>query len=218
MNHEVQIKAVINFAQSKLGDDVTGHGMDHLRRVAQLATHLAKEEGIDPFLPVTISYLHDIIDDKLIDDVEKAKADVKTFLQDQAYQPAEQAEIMATITQMSFASTLGGQHPQLSLAGQIAQDADWLDALGATGIIRAVYYGGKHHQIIYDPKIAPRTQITKAEYRNLDHETIINHFYEKLFKLATMLNTPSAKKIAQQREAFMHQFIDRFLAEWEGKA
>lgn len=218
MNHETQINAVIGFAQSKLGSDVAGHGMDHLHRVAQLATHLAKEEGIDPFLPITISYLHDTIDDKLIDDVDQAIAEVKTFLQTQNYQPAEQDEIMTTITQMSFASTLGNQRLKLSLAGQIVQDADWLDALGAIGISRAIYYGGKHHQVIYDPKIAPRMKMDKSEYRNLDHETIINHFYEKLFKLPAMLNTTSAKKIANEREAFMHQFIDRFLAEWDGKA
>ena len=57
---------------------------------------------------------------------------------------------------MSFASTLDGNRPALPLAGQIVQDADWLDAIGAIGITRAIYYGGKHHQVIYDPAMPPR--------------------------------------------------------------
>ena len=192
--------------------------MDHLHRVAQLATHLAKEEGIDPFLPITISYLHDTIDDKLIDDVDQAIAEVKTFLQTQNYQPAEQDEIMTTITQMSFASTLGNQRLKLSLAGQIVQDADWLDAIGAIGITRAIYYGGAHGEKIYDPAVLPRTQLDKASYRNLADETIINHFYEKLFKLADMLNTPQARALAASRQQVMKDFVATFKAEWDAEA
>lgn len=52
----------------------------------------------------------------------------------------------------------------------------------------------------------PRENLTKDEYRNLDHETIINHFHEKLLKLAGMLNTPVAKEIAAHRQQVMIDF------------
>lgn len=218
MNQIEQIAAAQAYAKGLLGHDQSGHGLDHLRRVARLAQRLAKEEGVDPFIPVVASYLHDTIDEKLFADAQTAQARTREWLSDHDFTTEQVTEIMAIITQMSFAKTLGGQRPTLSIEGQIVQDADWLDAIGAIGIARAIYYGGKHHQVIYDPAIKPREKMDHDEYRNLDHETIINHFYEKLFKIAPMLNTPSAQRIAQQRQAMMQSFVDQFLAEWDGEA
>ena len=49
------------------------------------------------------------------------------------------------------------------------------------------------------------------------HEsTTVNHFYEKLFLLTDLMNTQTAKEIAAERQAFMQDYIDRFLKEWEG--
>ena len=56
--------------------------------------------------------------------------------------------------------------------------------------------------------------MTREEYRNLDDETIINHFYEKLLKLKDMLNTQTAKNIAEHRQQVMLDFLDEFKNEW----
>ena len=114
---------------------------------------------------------------------------------------------------MSFAHSLENR-PTLSLEGQIVQDADWLDAIGAIGIARAIYYGAKHHEKLYDPAILPRENLTKEQYRNLADETIINHFYEKLFKIKDLLNTAAAKEIATQRQALMRSFVTAVKEEW----
>lgn len=60
--------------------------------------------------------------------------------------------------------------------------------------------------------------MTREEYRNLDDETIINHFYEKLLKLKDMLNTPTAKKIAEHRQQVMLDFLTEFKNEWNSLA
>ena len=46
--------------------------------------------------------------------------------------------------------------------------------------------------------------------------TTINHFYEKLFLLKDLMNTDTAKKIAEQRESYMKTYLSEFLDEWEG--
>lgn len=209
-----QLTTIKNYALTQLKDDKTGHSGDHLQRVASMVQKIATHyEQADLFLALSAAYLHDVIDDKLFEPTAK-KAQLEAFLTEIALPYTQVNAILEIITSISFAHSL--EHaPQLSLEAQIVQDADWLDAIGAIGITRAIYFGGAHQEKIYDPTIPVRTQLTKESYRNLTEETIMNHFHEKLFLLKDKLNTPYAKKIAQQRHQFMETFYAQFMAEWQ---
>ena len=183
MKQEEQIVAVKQYTIEKLGQDKTGHGMDHINRVVKMARRLAIGEGIDPFLPVVAAYLHDTIDEKLVASISAAKQELNDYLVAHDFTTKEITTIMDVISNISFAHTLDGEEIQLSPIGKIVRDADWLDAIGALGITRAIYYGGAHHEKIYDPAVQPRQNMSREEYRNLADETIINHFYEKILKI-----------------------------------
>lgn len=213
-NH--QLDAIKEYTEAALGDDQTGHAMDHVMRVINLATRLADAENIDATIPVIAAYLHDTIDPKLVDDQTAAENKLKDFLHTTGLADDDITEIMDIISHMSFAKTLNGERPQLSLAGQIVQDADWLDAIGAIGIVRTIYYGARHQEKIYDSSIPPRENLDEDSYHNLADETIINHFYEKLLKIKDMLNTDAAKEIAADRQIVMLNFLDDFKDEWDG--
>ena len=193
---ETQLTAIQTYALQKLAHDHSGHGRDHLQRVNRLARRLAKAEGANLNLTLAAAWLHDVIDDKLMADPAKA----------------HQTAIFAIIDHMSFSKSFNGPQ-KLSLEGQVVQDADRLDAIGAIGIARALYYSGHVGEKIYDPAIAPREHMTREQYRH-QPGTAINHFYEKLFKLAALMNTDTAKALAAHRTAVMHEFVDQFKAEW----
>lgn len=97
----------------------------------------------------------------------------------------------------------------------VVQDADRLDGLGAIGIARTFNYGGHKGRALYDPSIPPNLQMSKDEYKKSTAPTL-NHFYEKLFLLKDLMNTQTGRRMAQGRHDFMEQFVDQFLAEWEG--
>lgn len=160
-------------------------------------------------------FLHDVIDGKLTNHPAAKLKQCQTLLADAGVLPVIIDEITTNITHLGFAKNIEHRY-SLPLSGQIAQDADWLDAIGAMGVARAFYYGGKFGEVMYDKKIAPRTNLTHAQYRNLDNETILNHFDEKLFKLASMLNTTAARQIAKKRVNFMKEFVTQFKAEYDG--
>src|SRR5690606_23179085 len=88
-----------------------------------------------------------------------------------------------------------------SLEAQIVQDADRLDAIGAIGLARCFAYGGNKQREIYNPENP--------------EETSIQHFYDKLLKLKDLMNTDSARKIAEERHQFLEEFLERFYDEWE---
>ncbi len=217
MTHKEQLAAIKAFSFKKMSGDATGHNFDHIQRVIKTAQRILKDEPADATITLAAAYLHDVADDKLVSDPATLEQEIRDFLQNIDFTEEQINEILYITHNLSFSKSLSANPPKLSLAGQIVQDADRLDAIGAIGITRAIYYGGANSETIYDPNIQPRKSMNKAEYRNLDNETIINHFYEKLLKLTAMMNTPTAKKIAEQRHQYMLDFLDEFKAEWDAK-
>lgn len=208
-----KIEAIRNYAKEKLGDDRSGHDFYHVERVAKIAAKLAEQEGVpDTLIIETASYLHDVIDDKIVADVDTEKESLKKFLKELDFSADNIQEIFEIIENISFSQEIEKGKANLTIAGKIVQDADRIDALGAIGILRTAYYGGHTQSPLYDPNIQPQEFKSKQDYRK--KSTVINHFYEKLFKLPTTMNTQAGKMEAQRRKAFMENFLETFYAEW----
>lgn len=166
------------------------------------------------FICQAVALLHDIADEKLNFSPEQGWQKLNTFLAQQQLPKALEKEIVDIISPLSYK---GGKEPAMkTLEGQIVQDADRLDALGAIGIARTMAYSGSVGRLIHDLNQSPRMSMTAEEYRN--HQgTAINQFYEKLLQLKDLKKTDSVKEMAQERHQYMEEFLDRFYKEWEGK-
>lgn len=211
MNNQ-KITAIKQFSQLKMGKDQTGHGMDHINRVVRLANKIAETETCDFFIVTAAAYLHDTVDDKLVSDSDQAFQQLEEFLQEIKVSNDEIQQITHIIKNLSFSQELDGTAENLTIEGQIVQDADRLDAMGAIGIMRSIYYGARKGNPLYNPAIKPRILYSKAEYR--EESTIINHFYEKILLLNDSLNTDYAKAIGQKRQTFLETFLTEFFDEW----
>ncbi|RVU70377.1 MULTISPECIES: HD domain-containing protein [Lactobacillus] len=215
----MELSQVITFVQEQLADEQTGHDYYHGARVAHLAArmYLADHEAAHADSRVVAiimagGYLHDTIDEKVCADPKQVIAKIKQLLPAVGFTNLEVEDILFTITHMSFSKNIE-HHYHLPLTGQYVQDADRIESLGAIGIARAFTYGGKHGNLIYDPKIKPEKLVSHDQYREHE-ETTINHFYEKLFLLADLMNTPAGKKEAERRTKYMREFVEEFMQEW----
>ncbi len=201
--------------KDRLKNDSTGHDWGHIERVRSLVLHIGKTEGANLLICELAVLLHDLIDDKIVDDEEKALREVTQVLHEESLLQEDSDHIIEIITTMSFSS--GSKEGMRTLEGKVVQDADRLDAIGAIGIARTFMYGGSKGEAMHQPNLAPRTEpMTKEEYRH-GESSIINHFYEKLFKLKNLMNTKTGRKLAEERHRFMEGYITQFLAEWEGR-
>ena len=200
------------FSKSKMQFDPTGHDYLHAERVAKTALKLYQADYPNQkngeYIVLVASYLHDTIDEKVADDVKKRQAEVQDLLNHEDIDKKTKEDILYIINHLSYSKNLK-KHYTLSTEGQYVQDADRLDAIGAIGIARAFAYGGHKNREIYNPDIPVVTLENHDQYRNHKSSTI-NHFYEKLLKLANLMNTPAAKKEAQRRTKFMQEFLDEF--------
>ncbi|KPB06585.1 HD domain-containing protein [Bacillus sp. CHD6a] len=205
------IHKVEEYVESLFNKDSTGHDWFHIQRVRRLALHIGKEENANLLMVEIIALLHDVLDDKMTENKDKAKHEIVELLSELPLTKIHIDEILYTIENIGFK---GGNGIVLdTLEGKVVQDADRLDALGAIGAARTFMYSGAKGRAMYDPQIEARTSMTYEQYRG-EKSTAINHFYEKLFLLKDTLQTEEAKKIALERHEFMKKFVDQFMKEW----
>jgi uncharacterized protein len=204
------------FVKKQMGDDSTGHDWFHVDRVRNIAIQIAENERVgDRFIIEMAALLHDIPDEKLNISAQEGQNKLRNFLERIQLSADHSLKIMEVINSISYR---GGEKKSLpSWEAKIVQDADRLDALGAIGIARTFAFGGKKGQPIYHPEYTIREQMTIEEYRN-GKSSSIHHFYEKLLLLKDLLNTDTAKRMADDRHRFMEEFLQQFYQEWNGQA
>lgn len=206
------IDNTVQFVRETLKNAEGGHDWWHIHRVWTNAKLIAQTEKADPLIVELAALLHDIADSKFHNgDEEIGPRTAGNYLLSQNVDAAIVEHVQQIIRHMSFKSSFDKQtfhSPELA----IVQDADRLDAIGAIGIARAFNYGGFKGREIYNPEIEPNLNMSKDEYKNSPAPSI-NHFYEKLLLLKDKMNTPTGRKLAEQRHLFMEAYLRQFYLE-----
>ncbi len=214
MDQEQLLRDAEAFARAELSADSSGHDWWHIDRVTRLVRRIASEEGADVFACTLAALLHDIADYKIAGDEAAGQRRVREWLAGHGASADTIARVMEIITTLSFGG--GNRAPMRTLEGRVVQDADRLDALGAIGIARAFAFGGSRGRAMYTPDESPRAYASQAEYHASTASTIA-HFHEKLLLLKDRMNTPFARKLAEERHRYMEAFLREFAREWDGE-
>lgn len=199
-----------DFIRGLFEGDSGGHDYWHSVRVHDLARRICEAEGGDMDVVRLAALLHDADDRKLFG---PGSGNAERFMAAEGVPEDVRSQVHAIISKLSFKGA-DTEVPD-SLEGRIVQDADRLDAIGAIGIARAFAYGGSRGRPMHVPGEAHREGMTEAEYY-ANNGTTINHFHEKLLLLRDMMNTATARSMAEGRHRFMESFLEEFMSEWEG--
>ena len=217
MNTDPLITTTEIFVRQHLEGEGSGHDWWHVERVRATARALQGAEGGDQMVIDLALLLHDVGDRKVIKQDEDDYTIAENFLRKQQVDDTTIHTVMDIIKNMSYSRSFEDTAKPTSIEFQIVQDADRLDAIGAIGIGRTFAFGGSRDRALYDPEVSATAFASRSDYIKSKGSTL-HHFDEKLFLLKDNLNTHAAKKIAKERDAFMHTFYDRFLDEWNGRA
>lgn len=210
------INQIVTEVKKRLENEGSGHDWFHVERVWKMAKRIGKLEKANMFVVECAALLHDIADWKMHggDDTVGPRV-ARKVLEDLHVEEEIISHVCDIVANLSFKGAKV-KFEMKTLEGKIVQDADRLDAIGALGVARAFIYSGSKGRLIYDPSVKPVLHTTKEAYIQNTGSTV-NHFYEKLLLLKKLINTKTAKKIAEGRHEFMKTFLKQFFLEWEGK-
>ncbi|MFQ5497274.1 MAG: HD domain-containing protein [Nitrosopumilus sp.] len=185
------------------------HDFDHVMRVYKNAQKICMMEKANEKLVLSAALLHDLVSYPKSDkrskmaSTESAKKS-KLILKKYDYTVDEITIISDAIRDHSFSKN---KIPE-SIEGKILQDADRLDALGAIGIARVFATGGSLNRPFYnmnDPFC--KTRIPD------DNTWTVDHFYQKLLKLESLMNTKSGKIEAKKRTKVLKDYLKQLKQE-----
>jgi uncharacterized protein len=188
------------------------HGFDHIRRVYHLAVRLARAEGADVEIVRAAALLHDAegsgVDAERDGHHVRAAAFARQILTAEAW-PAERVRAVEhCIRSHRFRDR--EEQPQ-TLEAKVLFDADKLDAIGATGAVRAIAYAVLAEQSLY---AFPSEQFlaTGKKEPGEPHTPYHEHLF-KLRKLKGRMFTSTGIALAEQRHQFLEDFFEQLQAE-----
>ena len=192
----------------------SAHDFDHVLRVLAMAERLARAEGADTEIVRAATLLHDIAradEDATGGDHAQMAAERARDIVLTRGATAEQADAIAhAITSHRFRSSTSPQ----TLEAKVLFDADKLDSIGAIGVARAYQVSGALNQRMWS-EVSLDAMATRDQ-RNSDHSAYAE-FVVKLSKVRERLFTTSARKIAEERHAYMADFFARLGREIKGE-
>ena len=214
-----KIKAEV---KTLLGRDNTGHGFDHVEKVYRNAMKLCNTmPEIDREVVGLAALLHDCDDYKLFGDEGAGKLpNARRIMTDCSVSATFQDKVCAAIGDVGYSKRLNGNMP-VTAEGRIVSDADMLEAMGATGIIRCMAYAlarcTQYGTPLFDAEVWPEPDMSAEEYKKPDRrsDNFINHFFEKMLKLKNLLLTEAGKAEGEKRHEFMVAFLRRFFDEYD---
>ncbi len=202
-NEKVLItQAVKKEAEKFFGNEFSGHDVLHTMRVLENAKRLQALHGGDLFIISLSALLHDFDDKKISPETHKNLDNARAVLMKYSVEKQDTEHILNIIRSVSFSDGEAAQ----SLEAKIVQDADRLDALGAVGIARCFAWGGCHGRPIYSEKDSDSAYIETGN-------SGIAHFFQKLLKLESMMNTDGGRKEAKKRTDFLKEYLSHFSEE-----
>jgi uncharacterized protein len=199
------INAYVHAYMSQPGHD-NSHDYQHILRVASNANRILQAEfkanpsvTYDTTALFLAALLHDVGDRKYAKPGEDVENQISAILREHGANEDLALRVQSVVKHVSYTHEVRNpegvsatlkQYPELA----IVQDADRLDAIGAVGVARCFSYGAAK---------CPDEPMTRA----------IDHFDEKLYKVADLMKTKSGKEMAQRRKKVLEDFAREYQSE-----
>ncbi len=200
---------LVHIARARCAEADAAHDWLHVERVTANARRIALAEGADLAVVLPAALLHELFNHPKGHPESHLSGEVcaehaREVLRHVHYR-AELIEPIAYAIRVHPFSR--GITPD-TLEAKVLQDADRLDAIGAIGIARCFATCADMKRPFYNPD-DPLCENREPD----DKQWGVDHFYRKLFRLASGMHTATARFLAAEKAEFMRVFLARFAEE-----
>lgn len=204
-------KRLENIIEKFLENSSGCHDFYHLQRVKNYALKISEEVRCDKEVLVAAALLHDVgYKISKGDDNNHHLYSIKLankWLPKVYFPKAKINDVIEAIRlHDNFVWDKNGEKTN-HVESKIIQDADRIDALGAIGITRIIYYQGEHSYPIYNPK-----KVKKTKKVWLNH-SVPDQIKRDPMKKWQHMNFEISKKISNKKNEFLKQFYHEIVAE-----
>lgn len=195
-----------------LNTDISGHSMDHVNRVLNLALQFAEKENADKRIVTLIALLHDVDDYKLFgEESQKNLTNAKKIMENVNISVEDQNKVLDALKCIGYSKRLKGLVTD-TIEGKVVSDADMCDAIGAIGILRVHQFGLKIGRPFFEKNIFPVEDIS-YNYHMQETASTINFIIEVLLKYKDLMLTNAGKEEAKERHKIIIDFLYNFFKE-----
>lgn len=193
------------------------HDFDHVMRVYRMAERLAQAEGADLEIVHAAALLHDTLgttpgaEERATHHHASAEFAAQV-LSAEGWQAERIAAVQHCIRAHRFRDD---REPPATIEAKVLFDADKLDVLGAVGAARTVAYAALAGTPFFFPPSEQFLQTGKEEPG--EPHSAYHEYLFKLRKIKARLFTPSARVLAEARDAYLEAFFIQLQGEWDGQ-
>jgi uncharacterized protein len=192
------------------------HGFNHIKRVYHLAERLAEAEGADLEIVRAAALLHDAegpgTGDSRLEHQLASAAFAGEILRTEGWPEENIEDVQHCIRSHRYRDR--SEQPK-TIEAKVLFDADKLDAIGATGAVRAIAYAVLANQDLYTN---PTSQfIETGEKEAGEPHTPYHEFLFKLRNIKKRMLTQTGRRMAEGRHAYLEKFFEQLRAELDFK-
>jgi uncharacterized protein len=180
------------------------HGFEHVQRVYHLSMHLAQQEQADGFIVGMAALLHDL--GRTTRGPTRSHTEHSAKLAKQLLVSYDlPSETLQAILHAVLAHGYHHGTRPATLEARVLYDADRLDSLGASGVMRwamTMKHGRWPQTRTYHP------DDPFAPWRDPDAQNyLLDRFFTKLLKLQDAMTTNTGRAMAARRIDFLHLYL-----------
>jgi len=200
-----------------LGNHFGGHDNKHVFRVYTTAMDFCNEiPDANRDLVAAAALLHDCDDYKLFgEESARLLTNTRRILAGAGFDTAFNDQCINIVKTIGYSKRLNGIIPDC-IEGKIVSDADMADASGLIGVIRCIEYrayrsGGD--EPFFDPDYLPIENMDASKYKQITYCPIVNHFFDKLFRLHNMALTEPGRQCLEKKHKTIVDFLKTYFDE-----
>ncbi len=199
-----------------LGSGFGGHDDKHVFRVYDTAMKFCDEiPEANRDLVAAAALMHDCDDYKLFgEESARLMTNTKRILAGSGFDDNFTEKCIGIVKTIGYSKRLSGITPDC-IEGKIVSDADMSDATGLIGIIRCIEYRAyrsERGEPFFDPDCLP-TEMDAAKYKQTTYCPVVNHFFDKMFKLRDMALTEPGRRCISKKHETIFNFLKTYFDE-----